>query len=243
MSSAPELITPGDLLRNVRTRMFDFGHFGRLKVTEALGREPDCGAGCAFCCYPKVLIDGSQGALIAIYLNQTGRLTPALVKRLAEADAAMAPVSHAEWHARRIPCVFLTEKARGLGRCSVYPARPIACVATWGSRTGDPKDCGVVGGTAQMQVALHPDDMSNLVAYHEGILNGFGETKTWCMTIPGAVLYGLALLQGLPPPPVFRLAKEDMPEGESVETWFDGLAARAMNPPESPEGSSLTPEP
>src|SRR6185369_10724126 len=112
------LIGPKELLRKVRTALYDWTQTVRLAVAEHEGAHASCKDGCAYCCYQKVIIDLGQGALIYLYLHD--RWTPALELRLLEADQLLTGATHADWLAQRRPCPFLQEIAFGAGRCSIY---------------------------------------------------------------------------------------------------------------------------
>lgn len=231
------VVTIPQMLRRVRTKIFDFSRFARKMVAADIGFDPPCSSGCAWCCNAKVVMDGGHGAVLAAWLHHERRWTPELVAQLEAADREMAPVSHADWITKARPCVFLKATGPGAGKCTVYPVRPMGCYCTF-ARTADPRACGVPGGEGLALVSPKPDLAHWLVEEHEGLLNAAGESLTWLMTLPGAVLYGNALLMGTPRPDVFRVAKEDWeaavgkrspprPEEdpESIENYFDRLAS------------------
>jgi hypothetical protein len=211
--SEQSLISVKDLLRRVGTRSFDYAA-GIRKIAEAKVGPLTCRSGCAWCCTAKIIVDAGTGAIIALALKQAGRWTPALRARLAAVDREMSRTSHASWMALRRPCVFLHAEGPGRGTCTVYRYRPASCLATFSNT--DPAACSVVGGVgAQFQIS--DDNLTgNLLVDHEALLNGAGETKMWLMTLPGAVLYGYAMLAGEPRPDVFRAAKEDWPRPDAA---------------------------
>lgn len=103
----------------------------RLELPE--GERIRCrGRGCDGCCYQMTLASVWEGALIAHYLIQSGRLD---LMRKAEAAGqealeAIGPayspetitVATGPWLDKRIPCPFLED-----GACLVYGLRPVAC--------------------------------------------------------------------------------------------------------------------
>jgi Fe-S-cluster containining protein len=222
------LISVAKLLRNVKTRTFDYSAAVRAHAEKVVGAPITCSKGCAHCCYSKICIDAGTGMVIALELQAQGRWTPELVKRLTELDAEMTRTSHHDWFNKRQPCVFLAEREWGVGTCTVHSVRPAACVATFSALP--PVECSVGDNKASFQVA---DEhlVEHLMPYQEALLNGAGETSLWLMTIPGAVLYGYSLAANLPPPPtVLRLAKEDGPKDDAMAlvNWLDenGAAQR-----------------
>lgn len=220
-----ELITPRDLLRKVGTRQFDYSRALRAEAEKRVG-PVSCTEGCAWCCYSKIMIDAGTGGILAVALEQEGRWTPELRQKLAAADSAMSRATHHDWFETRTPCVFLDETSPGHGSCTVYRYRPFSCVATFS--VSDPARCSVGGETSQFQLA-DENLTANLLTWHEAILNGAGETQLLLMTIPGAVLYGHAMLAGEPRPDVHRVAREDCPvQGDpaALVAWLDETVAR-----------------
>ncbi len=229
--SETRLITPAELVRRHRMRVFDYAGASRKAVTRDLGREPICRSGCAWCCYAKIVMDAGHGAMIALWLELEGQWTPALVERLRAADAAMAPVDHAAWLGSKVPCAFLKPGVvPGQGHCSVYPVRPLCCSGTL-SRALDPRECAEVGGKALAMMDIDGDEplLRYMIEYPEALLLHAGETQTRLMTLPGAVLYGHALLCDEPRPNVFSISKEEwheLPEPRpELEALFDDRAA------------------
>lgn len=209
-------------------RTFDFAEAVRGRIARDV--VISCKAGCAWCCNAKIVMDAGSGAMIALYLMSEKRWTPALVAKLEAADRAMAPTSHADWLARQEPCALLRVEGPGRGRCSVYPVRPVGCSGTY-SNAADPRDCATPGGRSLIQLDLKAGDLAPLMVDHEALLNGLGESVMWLMTLPGAVLYGAALVEKRLPPPVFKISKEAWNKahalgGPSIQDFFDLQAAR-----------------
>ena len=204
------LITPRELLKVARKRTFDAHRLARMGVEERLGAVT-CKKGCAFCCLAKILIDPGQGALLYLLLREDGKWTPALEARLLAADREMTARTHAQWMAEQRPCVFLRGNA-----CQVYGARPLACATTF-SVEPDPAACGVPGG--RNLVHLHSDEMSLLFALmYRSILDAANVPGGLVMTLPGAVLFGRALIEGLPRPKVRMVNIDGV---DSIEEAFD----------------------
>ncbi len=201
-----ELITPRDLLRKYRTALFDHDREARTHL-EREGRHLRCERGCAFCCYAKILTDLGEGALIYLFLKATGQWSPALERRLAEADAAMTSASHSEWLPLRRPCVFLKEEAFGRGLCQVHPARPHSCASAFS--VGDPVECGKVDGQPGFLRYLNEGAAKSFMGLFASIDAGLGQEPQG-MTLPGAVLYAHALIEEIPLPVVHAVPALEM---------------------------------
>jgi hypothetical protein len=215
-----ELIPSRRLLRLVRTQLFDYNAIARELFAADTGAEVTCRRGCAYCCYAKIVCDAATGALIFMYLYEEGLWTPALVQRLRDADAAMTALPHARWMGERHPCVFLAETEYGKGTCMVHAVRPFACASTFAA-VPDPKACGVVGGIAQAQVHVHGPAQAIGEIYRR-ILAVAGEAEAWLFTLPGAVLYGAAMVQREPFPTLHRISwGEVAAAGNDVVAAFD----------------------
>ncbi len=221
-------VSTAELVCRYRMRVFDYADISRKAVTRDLGRNPICRSGCSWCCYAKIVMDAGHGAMIALYLVQEGLWTAALEARLAAADTAMFRIDHGAWLRSLTPCVFLDAKEPGKGTCSVYPVRPIGCSGTLSSAL-DPRDCAVDGGRVLAQLDPSPGLLLHMIELPEAVLNAAGETSTALMTLPGAVLYGHALVTGGPRPDVFQIRKEDwdaLPEPRpDIGPYFDHAAA------------------
>lgn len=215
------LITTKELVRLVRTNIHDYATLGRAAHERHHNVTVTCRAGCAYCCYQKVLVDAGQGAIIYLYLRQQGRWTPALMEALAAADKAMAPVSHHDWLATRTPCVFLKEERFGEGRCTVYPVRPIGCAATV-STAGDPPMCAVPGAKGFQALLVFDEPFKVMTDIYSNVMEAVGETEPMIMTLPAAVLYGHAMVEGLPRPDVRRIVHGAWEAtGQHIEEFFD----------------------
>jgi Fe-S-cluster containining protein len=72
------------------------------------------------CCHSIVVARLYEGIVVAAFLKEANRDTPALRDELRAKAEAMEAASPYEW---RVPCVFLD----GAERCTVYDARPTPC--------------------------------------------------------------------------------------------------------------------
>lgn len=231
-ADTPEkLISGRQLLRVVRMQLFDLSEGGRKVVEQQTGKAPTCKKGCGYCCYQKVVMSAAEGVLIYLFLRDSW--TPALEARLVAADREMTNHTHATWLAARRPCVFLKEDGYGHGACEVYTVRPYAC-ATLYSVTPDPAACGVVGGRATLMMG---NDLAQawFGDLYSQLLATLGETQVHYTTLPGAVLEGRALVEGLPPPSIHRLDQAVALAAENpVAEIFDAIAqVRALDQPEA----------
>lgn len=213
-----DVVPAVDILRKVRQRTHRYSAWSRQQTAMRLGPEQPitCARGCSHCCRAKICIDAGSGAMIALLLDQTFRWTPELVERLYVEDALMTKATHASWYGSR-PCVFLAAD----GTCSVYHVRPAGCINTYS--VSDPDACRNGNGKAQLQLA-DLDLVDNLMPYHEALLQAAGETQTLLFTLPGAVLYGRAVLEGKPRPEVFSIARGDVPDDVNLWDHFDRAA-------------------
>lgn len=217
------LITMRELVRHVRRNNFDYGEQARVLFDR---KNPDtpitCKAGCARCCNQKVITDAGTGAVIYLYLKQQYLWSPAMERRLVEADRLQTRLTHAEVMDQRIPCPLLAEKAPGEGRCIVHPVRPLACVSSF-STTTNPDDCWEVNGHATFRV--HDDGAADAcISVMRDLLRSAGETNVMLMTLPAAVLYGRALIEGLPKPDVHVVPWQKCDEEGRVERDVDAVA-------------------
>ncbi len=198
--------TPAMLVRRYREMIFDHGAKARAAVEREQG-PVSCRAGCSWCCHSKILIDQGQAIILYLYLKRSGLWTSALERRLAQADEAMTHESHDAWFNRHEPCVFLVASDDPMhALCSVYPVRPLACASTFSVR--DPIECATLEG----ETAHWLDDARPFTEFFVGLILGAGETEVLAMTLPGAVLYAHAVLEGLPRPPVHSLPMEVLQE-------------------------------
>lgn len=85
-----------------------------------------CGAGCSSCCYLKIEAFSFEMAGIAQYVLNLWSIDEVftLYRQLKEKSELAGEISHNEYLAKKIACVFLSEH----GTCRIYPVRPIACV-------------------------------------------------------------------------------------------------------------------
>lgn len=212
-----QLITRKQLLRQVRVLLFDVREHYQQVIERNTGEPVTCQRGCAYCCYPKVVVGAAEGALLYLYIKEHHMWSDELERRLIESDREMTAADHAEHHAKRRPCVFLREEAYGRGSCTVYPVRPMACTTMF-SIEKDPTACGVVGGRALVSVASEGVTKVFSTMY-SSLLRGLRETRCWLFTLPGAVLYARARIDGLPLPAVHHIDRDLIPD--SVESAFD----------------------
>jgi Fe-S-cluster containining protein len=221
--SIARLVTRRELLRLVQTKNFDYSQ-GLRREYERIqpNQKITCADGCSFCCYAKILVDAGTGAILYMHLERKGEWTPALEAKLLAADKALTASTHAEWLGKSIPCALLDEESPGRGRCTVYAVRPIACVSAH-SVTSDPELCAEVDGSAQF--LLHSAPFAQTIAeVCKSVMRSVGETDTGIMTLPGAVLYGRAMIEGLPRPDVRRLSWDQWDSegrGKTLDELFD----------------------
>lgn len=218
------LVTTRELLRFTRTSLFDLHREARAALPRITGQEVTCRNRCSYCCYAKVILDAAQGALIYLHLKAEGQWTAALERRLTEADRQQTALSHADVIAARLPCVFLKEGSFGEGQCKVYPVRPVACAVTF-STDPDPSGCAVPGG---MNLKHVKNDRANeaFAALHDSVLRWMGQRRRWLFTLPGAVLVAHALIEKLPPPAIYGIDSDQIPQHVPIEDAFDQHATR-----------------
>lgn len=196
------------------------------QAAESLG-EVTCRSGCANCCYSKIITDVTDGIGIYLYLRSEGRWTPEFRQRLVEADRGMTEHTHLTWAQKRVPCPFLDEKSPGEGVCSVYPVRPLGCSMTF-SVGGDPKKCAELGEVegGQIQIMIRSPSMMNLMMKKMMLGARLGEAYT-LNTLPGAVLIGEAIVEGMLLPDDVYGVPYDMsmtePPGHTAQA-FDSVA-------------------
>lgn len=215
--SEARLIKVSDLTRMLRTRIFDYAEQSR-KYFKDMGTPVTCRPGCHHCCGSKIVVDAGTGA--AIYLQLRPRWTRQLEAKLVAADREMTAKSHADYFGT--PCVFL----KG-GRCTIYPVRPFACATAFS--ISDPEECRV--GDNRSHVHVHePAATRHVAAVQEALMEGTGETEVWLMTLPGAVLYGRAMMHELPRPDVHRIRWGSwVDRGEHLEDVFDRVCHSALS--------------
>jgi Fe-S-cluster containining protein len=91
---------------------------------QILGAPIACRAGCSFCCHVRVEVLAHEAIALFRYLRsqipeEQAQAIAAKVVANADRLATMTPEQHT---AARVQCAFLVN-----GRCSAYPARPLAC--------------------------------------------------------------------------------------------------------------------
>jgi len=226
MARRTELINSKSLLKLVRPMIFDIAVEERRNYEEAIG-PVTCKRGCAYCCYQKQLAHFFEGAVIAAYLEENKLWTADLENRLRWADKALTESTHLHWVKQNVPCVFLKEKAHGVGECTVYQVRPLSCAITLSTNT-DPRDCQHEDSTVLKDVSPTQVRILELKAAME---RG-NEEPLMLYTLPGAVLYARAKVMGLPLPdvhhvPMTQLLEEGRRSAERanlVTSAFDKVA-------------------
>lgn len=173
-----------------------------------------CKSGCTHCCEPKIIITTGEGIIIAAYLAQT-KTWAGMAEKLVEADRLMTEEDHDLYYERRKPCLFLED-----GRCSIYPVRPFACIATHSINP----DCSRAGGDgADLVYTARPNPpFIALIDLYEAVELYFTGKPMTLHTLPGAVLMGGHYIAGKSTP---RLAVIGINEQPHVEA-FDRHATR-----------------
>lgn len=95
-------------------------------VTQVLnGQKLPCTKGCTYCCYLMVEVFDHEVYGIVAYLMETRSISElqALYTQLVLDAKKSSGASAMEYLELKLPCVFLQD-----GACSIYPARPVACV-------------------------------------------------------------------------------------------------------------------
>lgn len=96
---------------------------------------PACGPGCAACCTVNVGTLAIEGAVAARHLRRAaGAALPDLAGRLAVFHDRVRWLEDRERIADRLACPL----ADGAGRCTIHPARPLACRSV---SSLDPAEC------------------------------------------------------------------------------------------------------
>lgn len=103
-------------------------------------RHPDtpsvaCCAGCSWCCYQTIAVSAPEIFRLVDFLREslTGERLQSVVERLRGLDRETRGMTATTRDKLRLPCAFLVDS-----RCSVYPARPLACM---GFTSFDAKAC------------------------------------------------------------------------------------------------------
>jgi Fe-S-cluster containining protein len=217
------LISAHTLVRTAGRLLQDLATKTRAQMEKTLGKPATCRPNCAFCCYAKIVIDVPQGALIYLYLRPDW--PEGFENELARADRELSAVRHDQWLLKMRPCVLLEEDERGQGRCRAYAARPFACAGTF-SFDGDPALCARSDG---QHLAMLDYDAAALAPFAEmyGSLRGDLRLKgDWLMTLPGAILYARAVIEGLPLPKVSKVDRGKCPEEQGLVRYFDKVTGR-----------------
>jgi Fe-S-cluster containining protein len=207
-----QIITTSELLKKVRASTAKVSGTMRAyaeHVAQERGSTLTCMKGCAQCCYQKMMGTAGEGLAIYMYLREQDRWTPELKDKLVAYDRILTDHDHGTYFEKKIPCVFLDESTQGYGLCSVYDARPAQCAAVF-SASGDPRKCAESKGEGQIIVLHEGVEMREhmLLVYALKDAVDPGPREPWdhlLMTLPGAVLWAAAAVEGLPPPKVLRL--------------------------------------
>ena len=185
-----------------------------------------CRMGCAWCCHQKILATATEGAAIYVSLKSGGRWSDDLVAALRHADQRLTATTHRETLQRAIPCVFLNREGLepGRGTCSVYSARPLGC-RSWFSlepyiRCADPDGPGFLA-VPQEEVGMR------LVSLIRDFETAFGSDVA-SFTLPGAVLYAAAKLEGEPDPGVHRCLASERETREAADVFDDEARRRRL---------------
>ena len=172
-------------------------------LQHAEGRAIACGDSCAWCCHIKLITDLLDGMVAFRWLLKQGRWTSGLRLALLKADAELCRFTHAECLKMLLPCVFLdhgASQASTTGKCSIYPARPLACGVTFAYLPGQ-ELCGRVGGKASFQAVPNTPDQYEL---SRRAIKQYG-LKPEYMSFPGAVLTAEADHLGRSRPDIARV--------------------------------------
>lgn len=223
-------ITATHLLKGIKQATTDLSRESRVHAVRSKG-PLTCKSGCAYCCYQKLLVAPWDGIYLYLYIKATGAWTPALRQKLVQADRDLTDHTHRQWLLKRVPCVFLAETAFGKGTCTVYPVRPSGCISTFAT-TSDPSNCARVDESHTFGVINMPraEGLRAQEEYARAIgrlLPRCGGRPYLATTLPGAVLVGEAIAEGLARPDVHSAAmSETMSEAlaNSLEARFDKAA-------------------
>lgn len=195
------------------------------------GKRISCRPGCARCCHAKIILHPMDAMIVYLFLREEGRWTPEWIWTdiLEAAETRYAALSHSEFMGGHVPCVFLDSSSPGRGECTIYPARPLACRATFSFE--DPERCWDAMATTAFQLAVR--DMSSALAECYRILTMKAGT-TDIMTLPGAVLYAAAVFEKRPLPDVVRMPPGGDVPGEHLAARFDRVTRRREKNNEHP---------
>lgn len=188
--------------------------------------ELTCGDNCSHCCYQKIAVSAADGAAIYKFMVDCEAWNSEWPERLREADKQIAQYSHADWLAKKVPCVFLKDVGEGPGRgtCTVYPARPPGCGLMF-SQTDNPEKCADVGGQDTFQVVPGREVGGSIHRISEVVARSF-KAQHWVFTLPGSVLYAYCFANGLDDPGVARLDMRNTKRKDNIAQQFDRKAYR-----------------
>lgn len=227
-----QIVTTARMMRQLRKNLRDAAtdlKEGAQHYADSQDAIITCTPGCANCCYQKILVGAAEGLSIYIQLRMDNRWNDAEVERLTKLDREMTERTHRAWFGEKRPCPFLLEEKPGWGKCSVYSVRPISCAATF-SVGGDPKHCEADDyspeALARGQVQVSGKTQNNF-DYLKTLLHFQLEIERcpecYFMTLPGAVIWAAARIEGRTPPDVRRvILNHDNPT--AVPDRFDEAA-------------------
>lgn len=98
------------------------------------GDKTTCKKGCAHCCSHPFLITIAEGILLYRWLNENGKWTHQLRKRIEETRDKVLGLAFDMWLLSNLPCPLLHDN-----ECQAYEARPTKCRITYS--IGDPSLC------------------------------------------------------------------------------------------------------
>jgi hypothetical protein len=183
----------------------------------AHGAKLSCTRGCAWCCHQKILTSATEGAVIYVTLRRDGQWTRELSTKLLGADSILTHKTHNAVLTERIPCALLVPgSVPGRGVCSIYPVRPLGC-RTWYAIADDPIKCADPNGSG-FAVLVSGAAVEALTPYFLSFEAALG-TNGAAFTLPGAVLYAAARIEGKPDPGVHRVERAG--DGEDAVTYAD----------------------
>lgn len=187
---------------------------------EAGEREVACTSSCAWCCHIKLITDVLDGLVVYHYLTLQGRWSRGLRLALLKADAELCRFTHEECLKMLLPCVFLDRgvtQASTAGKCSIYPARPLACSVTFAYTIGR-ELCGRVGGHASFQAV--PNTPNQYALTRRAILEY--DLRPDYYTLPGAVLIAEAICNNRSRPDLLHFDFSRNPERpRAMDELFD----------------------
>lgn len=209
---ASRIVDPAGLLKAVRLSSARISRDLPIEAAPDLG-PISCTKGCAFCCYQKTICTIAWGAIIYLQLKEEGVWGGPMCEYLVAANRHMTEASHGDFVTKRIPCPFLAEEGRGLGRgsCRIYSVRPLGCLTTLAS-TEDPSTCATLKNGSQR---LLPSPVINrwVDRLSKQIAEDLDQRHLdlQICTLPGAVLVAHSLVEGTPPPDVWSIDLRSIP--------------------------------